>query len=266
MRKNIKERARQGAVSYGLNLALSDPVTVEIAARAGYDFIRIDCEHVLFDNRTLMDMIRTARLLDLPVQVRASNLGQAAALLDLGISGLMIPHVSSKAAAEEAVKAVKYAPYGQRGMTGASRALDYGRYTMEEYSRWANEDVSLIIQIEDREALEHIDEILSVPGVDMVATGKNDLSQALGVPGQNTHPDVLRAEDLVIGKALEYGRIPTLLVKNRERLERLKEKGVCCFTVARDETLLYEAMKERLLYLKGAEGGKGMTGGHEYGK
>lgn len=250
MRKNLKERARQGMESYGINLAISDPVIVEMAARAGYDFVRIDCEHMLFDNMTLMNMIRTARLLDLPVQVRAANLGQAAALLDLGVSGLMIPHVSSREAAEEAVKAVKYAPFGQRGMTGASRALNYGQYTMTEYSSWANEDISLIVQIEDKTALEHINEILAVQGIDMVATGKNDLSQALGFPGENGHPEVLAAEDMVIRKALEYGKIPTLLVKNRERLGKLKDKGVCCFTVDRDETLLYECMKERLNQLK----------------
>lgn len=254
MRKNVKERAKKGLLSFGVNLALSDPVVVEMAARAGYDFVRIDCEHMLFETSVLMNMIRAARLLDMPVQVRVADLGQATALLDLGVSGLMVPHADSAETVRKAVDAVKYAPLGHRGMTGASRALNYGQYTMDEYSAWANDDVSLIVQIEDKAGLEHIDEILSVPGVDMVATGKNDLSQALGLPGQNAHPDVLAAEDLVIRKAIEHGKIPTLLVKNKRRLAELREKGVCCFTIARDESLLYDGMKGQLDRLKNEEG------------
>ena len=250
MRKNIKERAAAGLCSYGLNVGLSDPVIVEMAARAGYDFIRIDCEHMLFDNGTLMDMIRAARLLDLPVQLRVPDLSNASALLDLGASGLMVPHTASRQIAEQAVQATKYAPYGQRGMSGASRALNFGQYKMSDYSTWANDDVTLIVQIEDKSGLENIDDILSVPGVDMVATGTNDLSQALGIPGQNSHPDVLAAEDLVIRKALEYGKYPTLMVKSKKRIQELKEKGVRCFSLGRDETLLFSAMKESLEELR----------------
>ena len=162
----------------------------------------------------------------------------------------MVPHTASRQIAEQAVQATKYAPYGQRGMSGASRALNFGQYKMSDYSTWANDDVTLIVQIEDKSGLENIDDILSVPGVDMVATGKNDLSQALGIPGQNSHPDVLAAEDLVIRKALEYGKYPTLMVKSKKRIQELKEKGVRCFSLGRDETLLFSAMKESLEELR----------------
>ena len=111
------------------------------------------------------------------------------------------------------------------------------------------------MQIEDKAGLEHIDEILSVPGIDMVATGKNDLAQALGIPGQNTHPDVIAAEDMVIRKALEYGKYPTLLVKNKKRIQELYDKGVRCFSLARDESLLFSAMKDKVSELKLEEGG-----------
>ena len=169
MGKNIQERARQGLTSFGLNLALSDPIIVEMAAQAGFDFIRIDTEHMLYDPGTLKAMIRTARLLDLPIQVRVPDMSQVTALLDQGVSGIMIPHCSSREVAEEAVDAVKYAPLGHRGMTGSSRALDFGKYSMSHYSQWANDEVALIVQIEDAEGLKNIDEILSVEGVDMVA-------------------------------------------------------------------------------------------------
>lgn len=251
--KSIKERAAQGLDSYGLNIGMSDPVVIEMAAKAGYDFVRLDFEHMLFDYGSAANMIRTARLLDMPVQVRVPDLNHASALLDLGVSGLMVPHTSSKAIAEAAVSAVKYGPLGDRGMSGAARVLGFGEMKLNDYSKWANDYVTLIIQIEDKEGLENIDSILSVPGVDMVATGKNDLSQALGIPGQNSHPDVIAAENLVIRKALEYGKYPTLMVKNKKRLSELKEAGVHCFTISRDETLLVKAMKETLAEMKGDE-------------
>ena len=131
-------------------------------------------------------------------------------------------------------------------MTTASRALNFGERNMRDYSRQANDEVAVIIQIEDKEGLERIDEILSVPGVDMVATGRNDLSQALGVPGENTHPQVLAAEERVIERAIAHGKCPTLLVKSRKRIEALREKGVRCFTIARDDGILYSSLKETL--------------------
>ena len=248
--KNICERARQGLDSYGLNIALHDPSVVEMAARAGYDFVRVDCEHMMFGLDSLMEIIRTARLLGMPVQARITSVDQASALLDFGVSALMLPHVSSPEKAETIVRAVKYAPLGERGMTTASRALNFGERSMNDYSRQANGEVAVIIQIEDRAGLEHIDEILSVPGVDMVATGRNDLSQALGVPGENTHPQVLAAEEMVIERAIAHGKCPTLLVKNRKRINALREKGVHCFTVARDDGILYSSLKETLEAMK----------------
>lgn len=248
---NIPERARQGLDSYGLNLSIHDCSVLEMAARAGYDFVRIDCEHMLFDYACLTEMIRTAKLLGLPLQLRVTDLRQASALLDMGADALMIPHVRSAEIARQAVSMMKYAPLGERGMTGAARILNFGETKLGDYAEAANDRVALIVQIEDREGLENIDEILSVPGVDMVATGKNDLSQALGVPGENSHPDVLAAEDMVISKALQYGKIPTLLVKNKKRLQELREKGVRCFSIARDDAILFAAMKDKLQELKG---------------
>lgn len=247
MQKNIKDRASADLYSLGINIGLSDPVVIEMAARAGYDFVRIDCEHTLFDEGTLRVMIRMARILDLPIQVRLSDLSRASALLDMGVNGLMLPHVGSRTEAEQAVIATKYAPLGQRGISSASRALNFGQYKMKDYAKWANEDIALIVQIEDKQGLDHIDEILSVPGIDMVATGKSDLSQALGLIGQSSHPDVLAAEDLVIRKTLEYGKIPTLLVRSKKRMDELSRQGVRCFTICRDERLLYSAMVNQLV-------------------
>lgn len=246
MEKLIRKRALAGLDSYGLNVAIHDASIIEMAAYAGYDFVRVDCEHMLFDNATLSEMIRTAKLLEIPLQLRVTNLAQASAFLDCGATALMIPHVRSRDIALEAVAALKYAPLGERGMTTSARVLRFGQQKLSEYARRANDEVDLIIQIEDRDGLHNIDEILSVDGVDFVATGRNDLAQALGVPGENTHPDVLEAENMVIRKAIEHKKIPTLLVKNRKRIQELRERGVHCFSIARDDLLLYSSLKSQL--------------------
>lgn len=250
MIKNIKETSKQGLDSYGMYINLLDPTSVEMAAYAGFDFIRIDCEHMLYDNLTLTNMIRTANLLNIPVHVRVPSLEKVTQLLDFGVTGIMVPHVSSKEAALKAVNAVKYAPLGQRGMFGNSRYLNYGDINLSNYIQKSNDEVCLIVQIEDQDGLKNIDDIMSVQGIDMVATGRGDLSQALGFTGQVSHPKVLNTENFVIKKALEYGKTPVLLAKTPERVSELKEMGVNCFMICRDTVLLYNSIKEHLTKFK----------------
>lgn len=244
MGKNIKKRAADGQVSLGLYVATTDPAIVEMAAYAGFDFIRIDCEHMLFDKSVVADMIRTANNIDLPVFVRVSSLDDITGLLDFGASGLIVPGVSSKEDALRAVGLTKYAPLGERGMSTCGRCLKYGHIAQKDYLSEANEQVSLIVQLETKEALANIDDILSVAGIDMVATGKSDLAQSLGVIGQPNHPQVVEAENIVVTKALEYGKIPTLMGDTPEKVAELIKRGVLCVTVGYDTKLILKALKD----------------------
>lgn len=223
---------------------------IEMAHCAGYDFVRIDCEHILYDNATLVNMLRTARLLGMPCQVRVDGLDRVTALLSLEASAIMVPHVESREAAVEAVNLVKYAPIGERGMDAGARLIRYGGMKRSEYIQRANQVTDLIVQIESKKAIKHIDEILSLEGIDMVATGKADLSQSLGVPGQKDHPDVLKAEEFIVKKALEHGKYPTLVADSRERVEELMAMGVRCFLIGKDEPLAYKAIANKLQQIK----------------
>lgn len=249
---SVLERAREGLCSFGLNLSLMDPVLLEIAKAAGYDFVRLDCEHILFDAKTISEMLRVGQLLDLDVQVRVPDLTHVTALLDNGASGIMVPHVESREDAWNGEKAVKYPPEGDRGLTGAARVLGFGRLDVAAYQNHANKKIALIAQIESKKGMENIDEILQQPGLDMVATGRNDLSQSLGVPGKKNDPSVLAAEDFIIRKALEYGKIPTILCKSKSRFQELYAKGVRCFSIARDDLLLKKAAETQLAAMKEA--------------
>lgn len=243
---SVLERARQNECSYGMNMSLMDPTILEIAAQAGIHFVRLDCEHILFNPETVARMLQVGRLLGLDVQVRVPSLENVTALLDMGASAIIVPHVESREDAEKAVKAIKYPPLGDRGLTGAARVLGFGRLDVKEYQRTANDHIALIAQIESRKGMENIDEILSVKGLDMVATGRNDLSQSLGMPGDKNNPKVLEAEEFIIRKTVSYGKIPTILCRNKERLEQLYNLGVRCFSIARDDSLLKSALQGKL--------------------
>lgn len=242
-KKNIREESANGRNNYGIYITLSDPTVVEMAAAAGYDFARIDCEHYLFNSETLLSMISLANLVSLPVFVRVSSLNEITKVLEAGADGVIVPHVSTRDDAINAVKMTKFFPLGERGMYNGYRCTRYGQIDAQGYVKGANENVLLTIQIEDKEGVSNIDEILSVPGIDMVSSGKADLSQSLGYLGQSNHPEVLKAEEQIVKKALEYKVQPSLLVGNEDRCRYLQELGVHSFTIARDRNLLISNMK-----------------------
>ncbi len=241
--ENIKQRALRGLNSYGLTVRMLDPYILEMAKRAGFQFARIDCEHVYYDYATLRVFFDKARLLGLAAQIRLTDTHNIEALLALEPAAVCFPGVESGEQAQGYADAVKFAPLGRRGMYGGTRGVRYGGVSRKEYEATGNDRTHLIVQIESITAVEHIDEILSVRGIDMVASGKADLAQSMGLSGQKDHPDVIAAEDLIIRKALEYGKVPTLSVRSPERLAELQNKGVRCFSVGCDEDLCFQAIK-----------------------
>ncbi|MCM0707768.1 aldolase/citrate lyase family protein [Faecalicatena sp. BF-R-105] len=246
MTEYLMEKLAAGKEYFGLYLSLTDPSVIELAAQTGYDFVRIDLEHTLFSLSELREMIRTANSLNLPVFVRVPSLNDVCALLDSGADGIIAPHIDSRESAQAAINEVKYAPVGLRGMAGSQRCTRYGDIKLSDYIQKANHQILLCVQIEDKAGIENIDEILSLDGIDMVSTGKNDLSQSLGYPGQNSHPDVIAAEETVISKAIQYGKYPVLLISSMARRDALVQKGVRGFMIGRDTQLLYGAMKNNL--------------------
>jgi 4-hydroxy-2-oxoheptanedioate aldolase len=226
---------------------IPDPAVVELAKFAGMDFIRIDWEHKLIDPSQMLNLIRTANLIDLAVQVRVPGISDVTALLDAGADSALIPGVSGVDRAREAINEAKYYPVGRRGITGDSRPVGYGHYDLKDYLARANcECITLGIQIEEREAVEHLDELLALEGIDFIVTGRNDLSQSYGLLGQNTHPDILAAEREIIEKALAAGKQPMILANSPARARELREMGVRCILVTQDTKTLYSGLKSVL--------------------
>ena len=243
---------RQKDCIFGLFVNLNDPSVVEMAHLAGFDFIRIDLEHKMYDPATVLSLIRTADHLDMAVQVRISDVSEVTRLLDAGADGIVVPGATSVESVQEAIDAIKYYPLGERGISGDARWLDYGQYRFIQKYPEANDNVALILQMENKHAIAQMDEILSMEGVDMIATGRYDLSQALGMPGQNQHPDVLALEEKIIQKAIAHGKMPLILAGNAARVRELREMGVRAMTVTQDTKLLMNGLKQTLSEIKGA--------------
>lgn len=202
----VKTAIREGRTVFGMYVAIPTPAILELAGQAGMDFIRIDCAHSPLDLFALEHMIRAAEAQGVTPFVRLNyNEQHIASVLEMGAMGIIVPDVASVEAAKAVVDAARFAPVGERGMFAAPRSSGYGAAGAADYAQWSNEEVMLAIQIESAQAIENLEEILSVPGIDMVLSGRGDLANSLGVAGQRTHPLVLEAERNIFSAAQSKG-------------------------------------------------------------
>jgi len=189
----IKKALKEGKVTIGSWITIGHPIVAEIMAQAGFDWLTIDMEHSAITIEKTQELIQIIQLSGVAPLVRVSenNPTIIKRVLDAGAYGVIVPMVNSAKDAEKAVKAVKYPPVGSRGV-GLARAQGYG-FDFDEYAATINEESIVIVQIEHIDAVNSLDSILSVKGVDGCIIGPYDLSGSLGVPGNFQHPQVLAA-------------------------------------------------------------------------
>src|ERR1700686_3781254 len=194
----VKRILNEGGLALGTHTGgIADPQIVEIIGLAGFDAAFIDMEHTPFDLHDVQLMVMAAERLGITPIVRSPGFDPAfiLRLLDQGVQGIQVPHVSDPETAREAVKAVRYPPEGERGMAAGSRAAGFGKTPLLEHMAKSNRQILLACMIEDMEAVERIDEIAAVEGVDLLAVGPSGLSRLLGVSGQPDHPRLVAAID-----------------------------------------------------------------------
>jgi 2-keto-3-deoxy-L-rhamnonate aldolase RhmA len=184
MANHMKLALRDGKVVYGSWLAMGSPIAAEIMAHAGHDFLMIDGEHSPVSYETVLAMAQAMSATPCTPLMRvssndASKIKQA---LDVGIQGVIVPMVNNADDAHAAIQACRYPAQGTRGFA-SSRASLWGA-TMQEYVRTANEDTCAILQIEHPDAVENVEEILAVEGIDVAYVGVADLASFMGFTGQ----------------------------------------------------------------------------------
>ena len=188
----FKRALREGRPQIGLWSALSSAAATEIVADSGFDWILIDTEHAPNEPPMVADQLRAASLGTASPVVRPAWNDPVLfkRLLDVGAQTLLVPYVQSVEEAQRAVSAVRYPPRGTRGVASVHRANRYGR--VGGYFARADEEICLLVQLETRTAVEALESIAAVDGVDGVFIGPSDLAASLGHPGNNAHPDVRR--------------------------------------------------------------------------
>jgi 4-hydroxy-2-oxoheptanedioate aldolase len=186
MRTNTtKAKLSDGKVVFGAIIGRYAPDLVELFGAIGYDFVMIDCEHGPMNLDQVEHMVRAAEVFGITPIARVPNHGDSTILgfLDRGVQGVIVPHVNTREAAEAVARAARYYPEGHRGM-GGGRAHDYGvGVSRDEAIRWINANTLVIPMVEETEAVKNLEEILTVPGVDVLHVAASDLGQSLGYPG-----------------------------------------------------------------------------------
>jgi len=214
MRANhVKRRLAAGEPSVGTWLALPSPESAEYVSRLDFDWLVVDTEHNAVDINTLSRMFtamvgsNTAPMVRIPWN-SAENFKR---VLDAGAWGVVVPMVNSRAEAEGAAEAMRYPPAGRRSVGGGRHGISF-ETGAEQYFQHANDELLLVVQIEHVHAVEHLDDILSVPGVDACFIGPNDLAASmgigLGVPLESEHPGIMEAIDAVLAACRKHGVAP----------------------------------------------------------
>ncbi len=199
----MKAKFAASKPAFGLSIMFPSPQMVEMAAGLGFDWVLIDCEHGSISLESVEHLIMAAEAANLTPIVRppSKSAKEIQQVMDLGAMGVQVPHVITAEDACGAVEAVKYHPQGARTMAAGLRAQGYGlSMGNDEYIETANRETLVCVQIEDAEALENVDEILKVEGIDVFFIGPSDLSQSLGFPGNPKAPPVAKAIDEALKK------------------------------------------------------------------
>lgn len=233
MVRSLNSRWRDGDVTLGMWLMTSGADTAEVLAPLGFDYLCVDHQHGLVGDADVLAVLRAVRTSEATplVRVAANEASAIGSALDAGALGVVVPMVNDAAEARRAVAACRYAPAGSRSFGPTRAALVHG----PDYATWADEEVSCIPMIETVQAIEHLDEILAVEGVDAAYVGPSDLGVSMGIgPGVDHDDDRFRdALRAVLEGCRRHGVVPGIHA-TPELAARRVEQGFRMVTVTAD--------------------------------
>lgn len=244
---SFKNRIANGETLYGIFCSVASPINVEQMALADYDFIIIDLEHTLFNTSQVETMILAARATSLDVFIRvplnANHL--ILPLLDAGVTGIVFPRIENTKQAQEAVNYCHYMPLGQRGLN-STRLNRYGMDDLARFVEQAANQTVVIAMIESLEGLEQLDEILKVDGIDIILAGAADLSQAMGMPWQSSHPKVKEKVQEMYIKTKNSQKHFCAIPRQPEDIAVWKQQSVQLFVLGDDRSIIRRAHQNHL--------------------
>ena len=245
MRKNhLKQKLDSGQAALGIWAVLGSEVTASVAGPLGFDWILVDAEHGILDVEGAIALIPHAqhetctRLIRVP---GAADTGLFKRVLDMGFEGVLVPQIRSAREVREVVSACRYPPEGQRGIA-SQRAHRYG-LEFGDYLAQANRETLVLVQIETAEAVENIEEIVAVDGLDGVFVGPADLSAALGVHGDPEAPVLVESVARILQSAQAAGKPAGIYARSPEDATNRIRSGFQFVNIANDQSLLVRGLQ-----------------------
>jgi len=237
-RNRFKEALKAGRPQIGLWSSLSSSYTVEVIAGAGFDWLLLDMEHSPNDLESLIGQLQAAAPYPTHPVVRVpwNDMVAIKRVLDVGAQSLLVPYVSSAQEAAAAVSYTRYPPHGLRGVAGTTRATRFGR--ISDYARRAHEEICLLVQVETRAAVDDIEAICAVEGIDGVFIGPADLHASLGYPGEIANAKVKPLIDEATRRIRKAGKAPGILTPSEADARHWLACGALFVAVGADVGIL----------------------------
>jgi 4-hydroxy-2-oxoheptanedioate aldolase len=262
---HAKRRLQAGEPSIGTWLSVPSPEIAEYVADLGFDWLTVDCEHNAIDVTAMSRMFGVIAAAGVAPLVRIPwNSGEnIKRVLDAGAWGIVVPMVNSRAEAEEAVAAAKYPPRGNRSLGGGMRAIRWGS-SADEYSRHADDEILVVLQIEHIDGVNVADEILGVPGVDACFIGPNDLAASmgisLGIPLESDHPDLMAAITEIRDACVRNGVAPGIHTSGPAGINQRIAEGFQFLAMASELKFLLSGLQDGLRALNWTPSPRGQIG------
>ncbi len=250
----MKKKLRQGECVFGPMVSeIRSPGIAVLFAGAGFDFFFIDMEHSCFSLETVSDMTLAARAAQICTIVRPPSRNASEHLsrpLDSGADGLLIPQVQTREDVEKIVSWTRYQPLGERGM-GLSRMHTFFKSgNAVETMKQLNDEILIALQIEHITAVENLDDILSVPGIDAAFVGPADLSASMGKPGQPKDPEVIDAIHRVLRVSAAHNVIPGIHVDSISSARYWMDEGMRMIGYSTDIKMITEIASKSVAELR----------------
>jgi 4-hydroxy-2-oxoheptanedioate aldolase len=247
MTNEFKRALQSGKPQLGFWLSMGSAYSAEVVAGAGYDWLLLDGEHSPIETETTLAMLQalSAYPVSPVVRIAANDTVLIKRALDIGAQTLLVPYVETADEAEQAVASMRYPPRGRRGVGGGTvRATRFGR--IDDYATKGEAELCLLVQAETRRALENLEAIAGVDGVDGVFIGPADLAMDMGFPGQAGHSQVVAAIEDAIQRITACGKACGILTLDPVFAKRCQALG-CLFTAIGVDVVMLARGSERLL-------------------
>ena len=253
--KNIaKEKILNHELCLGVGLRQSRTVDIgKIMATSGYDWLFIDMEHNSMNIDIASQISVAAQDAGITPIVRVPDFAHhhATRVLDCGAMGVVFPHVENAGIAKKLVSYCLYPPKGHRSMTGVLPQLDFKQNAIAEVASIINENMLIVIMLESPEAIENVETIAAIDGVDVVLIGTNDLCMEMGIPGDYFNPKVKNAYIKVIESCKKYGKTPGMGgVYNEELMSEYIKMGMKFILSGSDLSFMMQSASQRSIKLR----------------